>query len=77
MNGSTVGKWIIFVGLVVVALGIVIWVVSKLGFPVGKLPGDINVQKEKIRFYFPLATSLILSLILTILVNLIVWLFRK
>jgi len=77
MTGPTIGKWIIFAGCILIGLGLLIWLGSRLGLPLGKFPGDIHVQKEKVRFYFPLATSLIISLILTIVVNLIIWLFRK
>jgi hypothetical protein len=77
MTGPAIGKWIIFAGCLLIGLGLLIWLGSKWGVPFGKLPGDIAVQKEKMRFYFPLATSLIISLILTIFVNLIFWIFRR
>jgi hypothetical protein len=77
MTGPTIGKWIIFAGCVLIGLGLLIWLGAKFGIPFGKFPGDIHIQKEKSSFYFPLATSLILSIILTILVNLIIWLLRK
>lgn len=77
MDGSTIGKWIVFLGAGIIVLGVLIWVGSKAGLPIGKLPGDIKVQKEKFALYFPLVTSLLLSLFLTIIVNLIIWLFRR
>lgn len=77
MDSSTLAKWIIFFGLGIAAFGLLVWIGAKIGIPVGKLPGDIHVQKEKFALYFPLVTSLILSLFLTIVINLIIWLFRK
>jgi hypothetical protein len=77
MDGNTIGKWIIFVGLGLILFGFLIWIGSKLGAPVGKLPGDVTFQKGKFSLHFPLATSLILSILLTIIINLIIWLFRK
>lgn len=77
MDGGTIGKWIIFLGIGIIALGILVWVGSKVGLPIGKLPGDIRVHREKFALYFPLVTSLVLSLFLTIIVNLIIWLFRR
>lgn len=77
MDGSTVGKWIIFLGLGVVFLGAVIWGGSKLGIPLGKLPGDVRVAREKFALYFPLVTSLLLSLFLTVVINLVIWLFKR
>jgi len=77
MDSSTLAKWIIFFGLGIAVFGVLIWVGTKIGIPIGKLPGDIRVQREKIALYFPLVTSLVLSLFLTIVVNLIIWIFKK
>lgn len=77
MEVGTIAKWIIFLGMGIVIFGFLIWIGSKIGIPIGKLPGDIRVQKEKFALYFPLVTSLILSLFLTLIVNLIIWIFRK
>jgi Protein of unknown function (DUF2905) len=71
------GKWFIYAGLALVAIGLLFWLGSKIGIPFGKLSGDIHVQKEKVSFYFPIVTSMILSIVLTALINLIFWLFRK
>jgi len=71
MNGALIGKWIIFLGLGLIAIGFAIWLGNKIGIPFGKLPGDIHVKKEKFNLYFPIATSLVLSVILTLLFNLI------
>lgn len=70
-------KWIIFAGLVLIAFGLIFWLAMKLAFPVGKLPGDILIEKEKYRFYFPVATSIVLSIILTLVINLVFWIFKK
>jgi hypothetical protein len=60
-----------------IAIGLIVWIGSKLGISFGKLPGDIHVQKERFSFYFPIATSIIVSIVLTIVINLLFWLFRK
>ena len=57
------GKTLVFVGLGIAALGLVII----LGVPVGRLPGDIYVKRPGFSFYFPLTTSIILSIILTLI----------
>jgi len=58
------GKTLIIIGLAIAAIGAVLYFLR--GFPLlGKLPGDILIQKKNFTFYFPLATSLLLSLILT------------
>ena len=63
------GRLLIVVGLVVVAAGLLItW-----GVPIGRLPGDFTVRRGSFSFYFPLATSIIASIVLTLLM----WLFRR
>ena len=58
-------------GVVLVCLGLLWPLVVKL--PLGRLPGDIIIRKENMNFYFPLSTSVIISIIVSILF----WLFRK
>jgi hypothetical protein len=57
------GKTLVFIGLGVAALGLVMM----LGVPIGRLPGDIYVKRPGFQFYFPLTTSIILSIILTLI----------
>ncbi len=77
MEGQNFGKWFIYAGFGLIAIGLLVWLGSKLGISFGKLPGDIHVQKEKFSFHFPIVTSIIVSIVLTILINLIFWLFRS
>ena len=62
------GNTLIFVGIVVFALGLLMNVFQKFAGPI--LPGDIFIQKENFTFYFPVVTSVILSVILTVVLNL-------
>lgn len=56
------GKVLLFVGLAVAALGLlVMW-----GLPLGRLPGDFVVRRGSFTFYFPLVTSILLSIVLTL-----------
>ena len=73
----SMGKWIFFTGLGVTLLGLVLWGGAKVGLPVGKLPGDIAIKKEHFSFYFPIVTSIIISIIFTILINFVLWIIRK
>ena len=57
------GKTLVIVGLVIAALGVIIM----LGVPFGRLPGDFVVKRDNFSFYFPMTTSIILSLLLTLL----------
>lgn len=67
-----IGKFLVLLGLIVAALGGLLLVSGKIPW-IGKLPGDILIQRKNFTFYFPLATSILLSLILT----LIFWLIGR
>jgi hypothetical protein len=60
------GKTLVLVGLGVAALGLLIM----LGVPLGRLPGDFYVRRGSVSFYFPLTTSIVLSILLTIVLAL-------
>jgi hypothetical protein len=64
-------RTLIIIGLIIVAIGVLWPLIQKLGL--GRLPGDIAIEKENLRFYFPIVTSIVVS----ILLSLIFWLFRK
>jgi hypothetical protein len=66
------GKFLIIVGIFFIVAGLLITYLPKIPF-LGKLPGDITIERENFKFYFPLATSIIISIILT----LIVFLYNK
>lgn len=68
----SLGKGLIFFGILLVILGVIFSLGLKIPW-LGKLPGDIHIQRESFTFYFPLATCLLLSLILT----LVLYLFRR
>ncbi len=60
------GKTLIIFGVILVGLGLLLAFYNKIPF-LGKLPGDILVQKKNFTFYFPLATSLVVSVVLSLL----------
>ena len=62
---------LIIFGVVLIAVGLLWPVVSKLGF--GRLPGDIVIERENFRFYIPIATSIIVS----VLLSLLLWLLNR
>lgn len=68
-------KWLFFIGLGFIVVALLFYLFTKMGIPLGKLPGDI--KSEKYRIYFPIVTSIVISIILTVLVNLFFYLFRK
>lgn len=68
-------RLLITLGIFLVLLGLLWPWLSKLGL--GRLPGDIVVEREHGRFYFPLTTSLIISLVLSLFATIVFWLFRR
>lgn len=63
---ADIGKMIIGAGIVMIIVGLVLILAQKIPF-LGKLPGDILVKKDNVTFYFPLATCILLSVILSLL----------
>jgi ABC-type phosphate transport system permease subunit len=66
-----ISRLLVTIGIILVIVGLAWPWIQKLGL--GRLPGDIVYEKDNVRFYFPIVTSIIISLVLT----LIFWLFRK
>ncbi|MCX7766487.1 MAG: DUF2905 domain-containing protein [Candidatus Sumerlaeia bacterium] len=64
-------RLLIVVGIFLIILGIALLIAPKIKF-LGNLPGDIKIKKDNFTFYFPLATCILLSLLLTIILNLLV-----
>jgi hypothetical protein len=64
-------KWLIILGVLLILLGLIWPWLARLG--IGHLPGDIYFERKGFSFYFPLTTSIIISLLLSLLF----WLFRK
>lgn len=56
---AEIGKSVIFIGIVVIVIGIILLFSDKLPFNLGKLPGDISYKKENFSFYFPITTSIL------------------
>ena len=64
-------RWLIGIGLVLVAAGLLWPWLSRLGL--GRLPGDIHIERDGFQFFFPITTGLIISVVLT----LILWFLRR
>jgi hypothetical protein len=65
-------KTLIYIGIALVVLGLIFSVVGKIPW-LGNLPGDITIQRERFTFYFPLTTSILISVIIT----LVLYFFRR
>ena len=69
---ASLGKFLVLLGILLVILGLIVSFAPKIPW-LGRLPGDIVIRRESFTFYFPLATSLLISAILT----LVLYLFRR
>ena len=70
MNSDT-GKYIIITGVLIVLVGLLIYFFhDKLNW-IGRLPGDIRIERENFRFYFPITTMIIFSLVVTVIIQII------
>lgn len=69
---SDLGKLLIILGGVILGVGLILTLIGRVPW-LGRLPGDIVIERENFRFYFPLATSVLISVLLTLLL----WLVRR
>ncbi len=67
MNWVEVGRFLIIAGVVILVVGTFFVISDKL--PLGRLPGDLQIGSGRLRIYIPLATSLLLSILITLLLN--------
>jgi len=77
MDLTSIGKLILYIGAGLLVLGGLILLAVKLNLPLGHLPGDIRIETETFTCVFPLATSLLASVLLTVVLNLLLRLFKK
>lgn len=69
MMDQQTGKYLLIAGLIIVVAGILIYFFHDYFKWIGRLPGDIRVEKENFRLYFPLTTMIIFSLAITIIIQ--------
>ena len=72
MNSFHFGKIIIVVGLGLVVLGLIFMALQRIPF-IGKLPGDLYIQRKNFSFYFPIATCILASIV----ISLLLWIFTR
>lgn len=65
------GRWLIITGALLIAVGVAWPWLSKLGL--GRLPGDIHVERDGFSFHFPLVTGIVVSVVISVLI----WIFRR
>lgn len=70
---SSIGKSIILIGIGIVLIGVIVYFLGDKLSWLGKLPGDIRIENERTRFYFPITTMVIIS----VLLNVIIWAVKQ
>ena len=74
---ENIARYLVIGGIILILLGGGMYLAAKFGLPLGRLPGDIRIEGENGSFYFPVTTLILISIILTIVLNVIVRLLRK
>lgn len=72
-----IARSLIILGVILIVVGGLIYLIARTGVPLGRLPGDIRIQGENLTCIIPLASSILLSIVLTVLLNLAIRLLRK
>jgi hypothetical protein len=68
---ESIARYIMLGGIILFLLGGGLYLASKFGLPLGRLPGDIRIEGENGSFYFPVTTSILVSVVLSVLLNMI------
>jgi hypothetical protein len=74
---ENIARWLVIGGIVLILIGGGIFLAGRLGLPIGRLPGDIRMEGRGGIFYFPIVTSCVLSLLLTVVLNIIIRFFNR
>lgn len=76
MDLEGLGKILLIFGGVIIVVGLLLVFSQNIPF-LGKLPGDIFVKKDNLSFYFPIVTFVIISIVLTIIINVVIYFWKK
>ncbi|MFY9559736.1 MAG: DUF2905 domain-containing protein [Terriglobales bacterium] len=68
---SEIGRILVILGITIAVIGVVVILLGRAGLPLGRLPGDILYKGKNTTFYFPLATSILISVVLSLLLYLV------
>ncbi|MCC7116916.1 MAG: DUF2905 domain-containing protein [Anaerolineales bacterium] len=74
---ESIARYLMLGGIILFLIGGGAYLAAKFGLPLGRLPGDIRIEGENGSFYFPIATSILVSVVLTVLLNVILRVLKK
>ncbi len=72
-----IARFLVITGLILILVGGLVYLAARINLPFGRLPGDIRIQRDNFTCFFPLATSILLSLVLILVLNLIARFLNK
>ena len=74
---ENLARFLVIGGIILILVGGGVYLAAKFGIPFGRLPGDIRIERGSGAFYFPIVTSCLLSILLTIILNVIIRFFNR
>ena len=74
---ENIARFLVIGGIILILIGGGVYLASRLGIPFGGLPGDIRIERGNSFFYFPIVTSCLLSILLTVILNIIIRFFNR
>jgi hypothetical protein len=74
---ENLARWLVIGGIILILICGGVYLASRLGIPFGRLPGDIRIERGGGAFYFPVVTSCLLSILLTVILNIIIRFFNR
>lgn len=74
---ENLARLLVIGGIILILIGGGVYLAAKFGIPFGRLPGDIYIQRGNGSFYFPIASSIVLSILLTLILNLVIRFLNK
>ena len=74
---ENLARFLVIGGILLILIGGGVYLASRFGIPFGRLPGDIHIQRGSGSFYFPIVTSCLLSILLTVVLNIIIRFFNR
>jgi len=74
---ENLARWLVIGGIILILIGGGVYLASRMGIPFGRLPGDIRIEGQSGSFYFPIVTSCLLSIVLTVILNIIIRFFNR
>ena len=69
---ENIARWLVIGGIILILVGGGVYLASRFGIPIGRLPGDIRIERGNGLFYFPIVTSCLLSILLTVVLNIVI-----